>query len=110
MRVIYGPPNGPKVKNPTKVFIRDLIFREGEAYWQCNAGAGSIIAIDENGEENDLSITLFEPHGFFVTFLHEPSPGIVYAAVSSRDFDRRVTVYDHAGERTIPLSAFIAKD
>src|SRR5947207_12810297 len=108
MELAFRPPDGPYVRNPSLGFLCDLIFKKGETYWQCNAGAGELIVgdgplfdnqgVQAYGPVRALSLSLKEPHGFLLLFsvegvLGDEPTDELYVAISSTDYSQKVTIF-----------------
>jgi hypothetical protein len=119
MEFAFVPPTGAMLRNPTKKFLKDLIFNKPEAYWNQGTGCGDLLTSDNilvspGGTVNytpntrGIGLRLKEPFGFLLLFSRLGEEEEV--AIRSKDYSQITSVNLGGGPWKIPTAFFVSKD
>ncbi len=100
--IIYSGPMEEDTENPTKAFLKDIIFNKQEDYWK-KGGGDSCISIEGCNER--LIFFYDNPYGFFI--MRHPD----YLVIYNQDVDIKTITHRVGGEpMQVPTCSYVTRE
>lgn len=107
--ITFIQPDGLDIENPSPDFVREVIYNEGNAYWQSNAGDAAFW-FDENDERKaDLIVVGKDPEGFRLEYQSYADDGD-YVLTNEAPSNEEVTVYVGGNRTNYWKNQFVSKE
>ena len=118
MEIVFAPPAGKAIQNPSLEMLRDLVFQYEQNYWRRGSGDAKLYAAKrplyrDGALASGRAIALMglsfkEPYGFHVS--HSFSGEDDYVAISSHDYTETAELILEGNPWNIPVAFFVPRE
>jgi len=107
-QITFIAPDGEERLDPSREFLKELILKRGDEYWQ--SGSGDAALWFDYDEERRARLILIEnePEGFFLLY-ESPDEGMYYCPTNEAELEQTITVYVGGEEMEVSVGHFLNK-